>query len=52
MPSDFGYSDNPPGAPAPTTTTTTIPSTTVVAGAPLCGAPSNPFGYNFCGRDR
>lgn len=31
-------------------TSTTKPAATTVPGADLCGAPANPYGYNFCGR--
>lgn len=44
----------PPTTVAPTTTappTTAAPSTTAAPmAAALCGAPSNPYGYNYCGR--
>jgi cell division septation protein DedD len=49
-----------PPATGPTTVASTTPTTSptpspsaspaTTSPAPLCGAPANPFGYNFCGR--
>jgi len=41
----------PPPTTVVTSPATTLPATTLpVAVGALCGAPTNPFGYNFCGR--
>jgi hypothetical protein len=42
----------PSASPTPTASTSPSPSPTAASTTPasLCGAPANPYGYNFCGR--